>query len=114
MNKKTLDELKVQMPDIESIRQNAASPLTFDFSSIEMPDIEPLPPELSKDRIDYEDTVLKDFADEIKAVQVETNRQLSKLIEENRKSDLISRRLVAATLIVSALTLIATVAGIIH
>lgn len=85
---------------------------TIDPDIFKPPTIKPIPPELSKERIDYEDTVLKDFADEIKAVQIETNRQLALLIEENRKSDLISRRLVIATLVVSALTLIATTIGI--
>ena len=85
---------------------------TINPEILKVPEIKPVPPELSKERIDYEDTVLKDFADEIKAVQIETNRQLSLLIEENRKSDLISRRLVIATLVVSGLTLIATTVGI--
>ena len=96
---KTLDSFRSAMP-------------TIDVSKFEPPDIEPIPPELSKDRIKYEDTVLKDFAEEIKAVQLETNRQLALLIEENRKADLISRELVTATLVVSVLTLIATVVGI--
>lgn len=97
-----IDFQSIELPKFDS----------FDPSIFEMPEIEPIPPELSKERIDYEDTVLKDFAKEIKAVQLETNKQLALLIEENRKSDLISRRYLKATLVIAALTLIATVVGI--
>lgn len=106
------DILKKTLPKIDF--QSTELPLlkATDPSIFEMHELEPIPPELSKERIDYEDTVLKDFAEEIKAVQLETNKQLALLIEENRKSDLISRRYLKATLIIAALTLIATVVGI--
>lgn len=112
MDKKLLDSFNVQLPKFDFKAELPNHPV-IDTSVFDLPEVEPIPPELSKDRIDYEDTVLKDFAEEIKAVQLETNRQLAQLIEENRKSDLISRRIIIATLIVATLTLVATVVGLI-
>ena len=102
--------LKQNMPKLDLYKNLNSS--TFEPVDIDLLDIEPIPPELSKERIDYEETVLKDFANEIKAVQLETNRQLALLIEESRKSDIISRRFFIATLIVAILTLLATIVGL--
>lgn len=78
-----------------------------------MPDTKPKPPEVSKERLNYEDSLFSDMAEDIKAVQLETNRQLQLLIEENRKSEKFTRKVIVGTLIVAILTLAATICGVI-
>lgn len=80
---------------------------------METVDCKSLLPEVSKDRTDYKDTFFSDMAEDIKSVQAETNRQLQLLIEENRKSEKFSRKIIVSTLIVSVLTLFATITGIV-
>lgn len=72
-----------------------------------IPDIEfPDPPE-------YEDTFFKDLADDIKQSQKETNDKIEILIQSEKESSSFNTKITIATLIVSILTLIATIAGII-
>lgn len=63
--------------------------------------------------IEYEDTIFKDLADDIKQSQEQINQRLTSIIEENAKSEKKSNRISVITLVVSIFTLIATVIGIV-
>ncbi|WP_069987190.1 hypothetical protein [Massilioclostridium coli] len=78
------------------------NPIHLQFPEIEMP--EPC---------EYEDTYFKDMADDIKNTQEETNKIISQLVEDSKKTDAINRKIAIATLVISILTLIATIVGII-
>ena len=68
-------------------------------------------PEINMPRIEisYEDTFLKDLADDVKAGQDETAKKIDALREENRRSGRQALLIAVAALIVSTLTLLATV-----
>lgn len=68
-------------------------------------------PEINMPRIEipYEDTFLKDLADDVKAGQDETAKKIDALREENRRSGRQAFLIAVASLIVSTLTLLATV-----
>ncbi|MDD3747612.1 MAG: hypothetical protein PHD70_14210 [Anaerostipes sp.] len=80
--------------------------LKLNIPNIEFPDME-IP------ETHYEDTFFSDMAEDIKSSQDKTTEQLNILIDENRKSEKSNRRIVIATLVISILTLIATVVGIV-
>lgn len=69
-----------------------------------IPDIKPL---------DYEDTLFKEMAEDIKESQSKLESKLDIMIEENKKSDKANSKIAKWTLIVAVLTLCATLAGII-
>lgn len=113
---KAVEKVNASISDTFSKIKTPVTP-KFDFPRLdldEIPDFETtLPPsDVSKERLDYEDSLFSDLAKDIKAVQLETNRQLQLLVEENRKAEKFSRKIIVATLIVSILTLLATVIGI--
>lgn len=60
----------------------------------------------------YEDTYLKDLADDIKESQEEINKKLDLLISENAKSSDKAEKINKVILLVAILTFIATVIGI--
>ena len=57
----------------------------------------------------YEDTMLKEMAEDIKGPMRETDQKLEQLREASEKSDARTFRVAVAALVVSALTLLATV-----
>lgn len=97
------------MPNYQS-KYSSYNPIPHSAASVA--NFKSRPPEVSKERLDYEDSLFSDLAKDIKAVQIETNKQLQLLIEENRKSEQFSRKIIVATLIVSIFTLLATIIGI--
>lgn len=70
-------------------------------TKIEIPKIEINP-------LNYEDSLFKEMADDIKQSNKEIDDKLDKLIQENKKSSKTS----TITLIVGILTLLATVVGV--
>ena len=80
----------------------ALKPPSFDLPEIELPDIDLDPPE-------YEDTLLKDLAEDIKAPQQELSGKLDVFIQESRESSARTLGVAVATLVVAVLTLAATV-----
>lgn len=62
--------------------------------------------------LEYEDTLFKEMADDIKLSQKQLGNKIDVMIEENAKSDKSSSRIAVWTLIIAILTLIATIAGI--
>lgn len=62
--------------------------------------------------LEYEDTIFKDLANDIKQSQEQINQKLDTMIAENAKSGRKSNSVAIITLIVGILTLIATVVGI--
>lgn len=62
--------------------------------------------------LEYEDTLFKDLADDIKQSQEQINQKLDTMIAENAKSGRKSNSVAIITLVVGILTLIATVVGI--
>lgn len=61
----------------------------------------------------YEDTFFKDMADDLKKSQDKTTEELNIFIEESKKTDSFNKKITIATFIVSILTLIATITGIV-
>ena len=76
----------------------------YDSIKPNIPDIKPL---------DYEDTLFKEMAEDIKESQSKLEYKLDIMIKENKKSDKANSILAMWTLFVALLTLIATIAGII-
>lgn len=68
------------------------------------PQIEPL---------EYEDTIFKDLADDIKQSQEQINKKLDTMMNENAKSEKKTNKIAIITLIISILTLIATIVSIV-
>ena len=97
MNKTNL--ITKGMPNYQS-KYSSYNPIPHSAASVA--NFKSRPPEVSKERLDYEDSLFSDLAKDIKAVQ----------IEENRKSEQFSRKIIVATLIVSIFTLLATIIGI--
>lgn len=62
--------------------------------------------------LEYEDTIFKDLANDIKQSQEQINQKLDTMIAENAKSGRKSNSVAIITLVVGILTLIATVVGI--
>lgn len=62
--------------------------------------------------LEYEDTIFKDLANDIKQSQEQINQKLDTMIAENAKSGRKSNNVAIITLVVGILTLIATVVGI--
>ena len=73
----------------------------LNHAKIEIPEIEINP-------VNYEDSLFKEMADDIKQYNKEIDDKLDKLIQENKKSSKTS----TITLIVGILTLLATVVGV--
>lgn len=71
---------------------------------VEIPNIEP---------IEYEDTLLKDMANDIISSQLNLENKIDMMIEENKKSGKANSKIALWTLIVALLTLIATVIGVV-
>lgn len=69
-------------------------------------EFKPKPSDISKENTDFEDTILSDMANEINAIQEETNRQIHTLVEENRKASRTSFWLAVSSIVLSAATLI--------
>lgn len=82
MNKTNL--ITKGMPNYQS-KYSSYNPIPHSAASVA--NFKSRPPEVSKERLDYEDSLFSDLAKDIKAVQIETNKQLQLLIEENRKSE---------------------------
>lgn len=61
--------------------------------------------------LEYEDTIFKVLADDIKQSQNEINIKLDSLISENSKSEKKSRIINIFTLIIAILTLLTTIIG---
>lgn len=72
----------------------------------------PIPSPLSRDKTDFDDSVLSDLANEINVIQKITNEQLQKLIEENYKSSKTSLRFAISSMVISSATLIITTVGV--
>ena len=70
-------------------------------------------PEINIESLEYENTVLKEMAEDIKESQSKLESKLDIMIEENKKSDKANSKIAKWTLIVAVLTLGATLAGII-
>lgn len=62
--------------------------------------------------LEYEDTIFKDLANDIKQSQEQINQKLDTMIAESAKSGRKSNSVAIITLVVGILTLIATVVGI--
>jgi len=62
--------------------------------------------------LEYEDTIFKDLANDIKQSQEQINKKFDTMIIENAKSEKKTNKIAVITLIVGILTLIATIAGI--
>lgn len=71
---------------------------------VEIPNIEP---------IEYEDTLLKDMANDIISSQLNLENKIDMMIEENKKSGKANSKIALWTLIVALLTLVATVIGVV-
>ena len=69
-------------------------------------EFKPKPSDISKKTADFKDTILSDMANEINAIQEETNRQIHTLVEENRKASRTSFWLAVSSIVLSAATLI--------
>lgn len=76
----------------------------MDFKPPTLPDFEVEP-------FDYEDTIFKDMAEDIKKSQKSTEDKIDALIEEERKSSKFNKRIAISTLIIAVLTLVATIIG---
>lgn len=63
--------------------------------------------------LEYEDTIFKTLADDIKQSQNEINTKLDSLISENSKSEKKPRIINVIILIVAILTLLATIIGVV-
>ena len=105
MNKTNL--ITKGMPNYQS-KYSSYNPIPHSAASVA--NFKSRPPEVSKERLDYEDSLFSDLAKDIN--EMFKNKQLQLLIEENRKSEQFSRKIIVATLIVSIFTLLATIIGI--
>lgn len=74
----------------------------FDYPKIEPPKFE---------TVTYEDTMLKDMANDIVASQSKIEDKLDNMIDENKKSGKTSFKFALWTLLIALLTLIATIVG---
>lgn len=70
-------------------------------------------PEINIESLEYENTVLKEMAEDIKESQSKLENKLDIMIEENKKSDKSNSKIAMWTLFIAILTLVATLAGII-
>lgn len=61
---------------------------------------------------EYEDTIFKEMAEDIKSSQKTTDAKIEQLINENRKANKSATIIATITLVVGILTLIATIIGI--
>lgn len=80
-------------------------PQPFDYSILQ----DAVKTQVEIDPPDYEDTIFKDLAEDIKASQEGIASQINALAEENRKSSARSAAVSIAAFIVASLTLIATI-----
>lgn len=104
----------------DSLRDAASRVKSFDMpreydiphSAQDLLDFTPKPPEVSKDRLNYEDSLFSDLAEDVKVAQAETTRQLQIFIKETRESEKFSRKVIVSTLVVSVLTLLVTAVGL--
>ena len=63
--------------------------------------------------IEYEETIFKEMANDIKESQSNIENKIDLIIEESKKSDKANSKIVKWTLTVAVLTLIITIAGVI-
>ena len=70
-------------------------------------------PEVDIPVIEYKDTFFKEMAEDIKQSQEKVESKIDIMIEESKKSDKANSKIAKWTLVVSILTLIATILGII-
>ncbi len=70
-------------------------------------------PEINIEPLEYEKTLLKEMAEDIKESQSKLESKIDIMIEENKKSDKANSKIAKWTLFIAILTLGATLAGII-